>query len=281
MYAGNSALAAELKPRLAIGFSSKFFPDIDPKDAQAAMHLWVSEVGTQASFQSESVVYTNIEEMFSDFRKGKLDLIVMSSIDYFRSEKGLHGIPGFVGIRDGKILERHVMLAPVGKVNTSVLSLKKLKLALVQHDDLGMLFLNSALLKQRQPEMNRFFSSVAFKPKHSQAIHAVYFGTADVCVVSERSFRIVSELNPQVARRLQVVDRSAGLLPGVAVFRKDYPQAYRNTVESITLSLKNNVRGRQILSLLQHDDFAVMQETDLVEMRRLFREYRSMKGQLL
>lgn len=272
---------AEPQPRIAIGFSSKFFPDIDPKDAQAAMKLWVSEVGAREQWQSESTVYTNIDVMLKDFRGGRLDMIVMSSIDYFRNDGALSGTPGFVGVRGGKIAERYVMLARADKNATSVMAMKGKKLILVQHDDLGTLFLNTTLLRLRQPEMNRFFSVVDMKPKHSQAIHTVFFGAADVCVVSERSFLLMRELNPQVAVKLTVIGTSADLIPGVAIFRKGYPQVNREKMQAVTLGLKNYVRGRQILSLLQHDDFALMRETDLAEMRRLYREYRNLKGKLL
>lgn len=277
----SAAWSVEPQPRIAIGFSAKSFPDVDAKDAHAAIKLWASEIGTQAKMQPESMVYPDVRALLADYRKDQIDFMSIPAVDYFRNEGNLSGVPGFVGVRKGKKTERYVILTTADKGAASILSLKKRKLALVSSDDLGTLFLNTMLLRQHQPEMDRFFSVVESKPKHSQAIHAVYFGSADACVVPERAFHTMAELNPQVGKKLKILASSPELISGVAIFRKGYPKAFREKTESITGDLKNNPRGKQILTLFQFDDLAVMRETDLADMRNLYREYRRLKGRLL
>lgn len=271
----------EALPRIAIGFSAKSFPDVDAKDAHAAVRLWASELGRQANMTPESTVYPDVNSMFAEFRKGRLDFIVIPAVDFLKYENSLQGTPGFVGVRKGKKTERYALLVRAEKGSVRLSELKQRRLALVAHDDLSMLFLNTVLLSQRHPEMNRFFSSVVFKPKHSQAIHAVYFGAADACVVPERAFESMMELNPQVGKKLLAIEFSPELIPGVAIFRKTYPSMLRTRMDEITRGLKNNPRGKQILALFQFDDLAMMLDEDLADMRKLYREYRRFSGRLL
>jgi len=137
------------------------------------------------------------------------------------------------------------------------------------------------LLRQRLPEMDQFFSTVLNKPKPSQAIHAVYFGSADVCVTTEQAFQTMVELNPQVGKKLKIISTSPGLLQGVSIYRSGYPKILREKIETICLRLKTYPRGKQVLTLFQIDDLAIPSRNDFDETRRLYGEYRRLKGRLL
>ena len=267
-------------PRFSIGFSTKTFPDVDTKDANAAIKIWASEIAAQANMRQESSVYTDVKTMLADFRRERLDFITVPAVDFFRNESSLMGTHGYVGVRKGKRTERYVILTATNSERANLLWLKNRKLALVLQDDIGVLFMNTLLLRQRQPEMDQFFSAIESKPKHSQAIHAVFFGAADACVVPERLFNTMAELNPQVSKKLKVLAVSADLITEVAIYRKEYPQTLREKMDRIALNFKNYPRGKQILTLFQVEDLAVINDKDLAEMRTLFREYKRLKGRL-
>ena len=268
-------------PRFSIGFSIKSFPDVDAKDANAAIKLWVTEIAAQAKMRPESAVYGDMKIMLADFNKERIDFISIPTVDFFRNEALLLGSHGYIGVRKGKKTERYVILSAADNKLGNLLLLKKRKLAVVLQDDIGVLFLNTLLLRQHQPEMDQFFSAIDSKPKHSQAIYAVFFGSADACVVPERLFNTMAEMNPQVGKKLKVLAASADLVTAVSIYRKEYPQTLRGKMDLIALNFKNYPRGKQILTLFQVEDLAVMNDKDLAEMRNLFREYKRLKGKLL
>ena len=272
---------SDILPRLSIGFSMKSFPDVDAKDANAAIKLWVTEIAAQAKMRPESAVYGDVKMMLADFKQERLDFISIPTIDFFRNETSLLSSPGYVGVRKGKKTERYVILSAANNKVENLLVLKKRKLAIVLHDDIGVLFLNTLLLRQHQPEMDHFFSAIDSKPKHSQSIYAVFFGSAETCVVPERIFNTVAELNPQVGKKLKVVAVSADLITEVSIYRKEYPQTLRERMDLVALNFKNHPRGKQVLTLFQVDDLAVMNDKDLAEMRNLYHEYKILKGRLL
>ena len=273
--------ATEDQQRIAVGYSTQLFVEIDVKDAAAATKIWTTEVGNQAGLRPENHMYADVQRLIEDFKKGDIDIATFSTLAYFRNESVLPGDPAFIGVRNGKAAQRYVVLVPADRSYGSIKSLKGGRLAITQNDTMSILYLNTLLLRKRLPEMDQFFSSVLNKSKPSQAIHAVYFGSADVCVTTEQAFQTMIELNPQVGRKLKIVGTSPGLLQGVSIYRSGYPKAIRKKIEAVVYNLKNYPRGKQVLTLFQCDDLAIPSSNDFAETRQLYGEYRRLKGKLL
>ena len=153
----------------------------------------------------------------------KLDFAVMTSVDYLRMAAILKVKPEMARFRNGKATIKYLLLRNSDSQNQELVTLKNKNLAVLKTDQLGLLFLNTQLLKAKLPEADRFFSSIQGKNKESQAILAVFFGQADACVVSDVGFSTMVELNPQVGRKLQVISESPDFIQTVGSFRSDYP----------------------------------------------------------
>ena len=272
---------AEELPLFSVGFSLKSFVDIDAKDAHAAIRLWTTEMGEQANLRTTSALYTDIRELVTDFQKGRLDVAIFTSLDYIKFESLLKGTPAFLGVRNGKVTERYVVLTSADRPESGIASMKGSRFAYPQNDTMALLFLNTLLLRQHQPEMNQFFSSIQIKAKASQAVHAVYFGSADLCVTTERAYQTMVELNPQVGRKLKAVALSPELLQGVSAYRSGLSRDLREKVETFGKRIKLYPRGKQIMTLFQLDDIVMVKESDFTATRQLYREYRQLKGRLL
>ena len=255
--------------------------DIDAKDANAAIRLWTTEMGERANLRTASSLYADIRTLVADFQKGRLDIAIFTALDYFRFESALKGSPAFLSVRNGRVTERYVVLTSADRPESTIASMKGSRLAYLQDDMMALLFLNTMLLRHHQPEMNVFFSSVQTKTRASQVINAVYFASADVCVVSERTYQTMIEMNPQVGRKLKVIAISPGLLVGVSAYRSGLPLDIREKAESFGNNIKLYPRGKQILTLFQIDDVVIVKESDFTATRQLYHEYRQLKGKLL
>ena len=269
------------KPRIAVGYSTQMFVDIDVKDAAAATKIWTSEVGAQAGLQPENHMYDDAQKLIYDFNKGVLDIATFPVLAYFRNESALQGDPAFIGVKNGKATQRYIIVVSADNRDVSIKALKGSRLAITQNDTMSSLYLNIVLLRQHQPEMDQFFSAVLNKPKPSQAINAVYFGSADICVTTEQAFQTMTEMNPQVGRKLRIISTSPGLLQGISLYRNEYPKALRKRIETVVYNMKNYPRGKQVLTLFQCDDLAIPGSNDLIATRQLYLEYRRLKGKLL
>lgn len=265
-------------PHAAVGISIQMYHDIDARDAAAAFKIWMAELSDKAGFRCETVLYPDIHNLIEDFQKGRIDMASLSPLAFFKYESVLQSDPAVIGVRHGTALWHYVVLVSADHPYVGINSLKGLRLAITQNDDLALLYLNTLLLREGHQEADRFFSTVLNKPKPSQAINAVYFGSADVSVTTEQAFEIMTEMNPQVGRKLKIVSISPGLLQGVGIYRRAFPKDLRKKIEAVFRNFKTYPRGKQVLTLFQIDDLKIPTSHDFDETRKLYHEYLRLKG---
>jgi phosphonate transport system substrate-binding protein len=112
----------------------------------------------------------------------------------------------------------------------------------------------SNLLRPQEPAgMERFFASVAHEAKPARVILPVFFGQADACLTTRRSFSIMSELNPQIARRLRPLLVSPEIVSTLYAFRKNYSGPNRERLTQALADLSKSASGRQVLTMYQLD----------------------------
>jgi len=266
------------KTQCIVGYSVKGMSDVDPRDAQAALRVWAQETGRKFGFYVETNLYDSVDVLVKDFNNKKLDLVVVSSIDFLRLSPTLKVKPEMSPIRNGKSTTKYVLVVGPDIQKKGLTGLKNKNLAIPKTDQLGMLFLNTHLLKANLPEAHRFFGVIQEKSKESQAILAVFFGQADACVVSDTAFNTMVELNPQVGRKLHVAASSPELMDAVGFFHPDYPASHKEkAIQGMRGGIKDYQRGKQIMLLFNIDRMDTVNDDQLDSVRKLLAEYGRLK----
>ncbi len=173
---------------ILLGYTTKSLPDVDVRDATAAFNMWLKELGESEGSRVEAYLYPDAASLMKDYRKGKFTIVFLRTIDYFAYAFGADIQLGWTKVKQGKPTVRYVLLVRNGASYSDLKGLRQKRLAVHKQADLGLLFLNTQLLKAKLPEAEQFFGSIQEKSKESQAILAVFFGRADACVVTEESF---------------------------------------------------------------------------------------------
>jgi ABC-type phosphate/phosphonate transport system substrate-binding protein len=270
--------ADTVQPGFTCGFVPTSFPEMNAKDAMAALMLWANEVGKGVGFDARAVLYNNVEPMLTDFRKGKVDMITLSTHDYLSMSKPPNVDLGVISSKQGKKTVRYALLVQSETPYVDIRDLKNKKLAVLRNNTLGLMFLNNELLKRRVPEAPQFFSTISETIKESQAVLAVFFGQADACVTTETNLKIMIELNPQIGKRLKTLLISPELLNSCAFFRPDYDPRLKERIIKTIITSNESQRGKQLLTLFNADNLEMMRENDLTTVRQLFSEYSRLKG---
>jgi ABC-type phosphate/phosphonate transport system substrate-binding protein len=268
-------LIAETPPRsdLILAYSLKILPDVDPKDAMAAFSTYAAELSKGVGITVSSYVYENVETITDDLKRGKVDLVSFSALEYLRVKDSVSIELGLGSVRGGKMTRKYLLLTRENKGYTKIGHLKGMRLSFVKGDDIGPLYLSTILLRQRLGNMKDFFSGVEEKNKPTQAVLSVFFGQADACVVNDVSFKTMIEMNPQLGRDLKVMANSSELLDGMGVFRKSMPVDLKQRIVNVAKNLKGQPRGKQVLMLFKLDDLAPIQESDLSGLKELVDDY--------
>jgi phosphonate transport system substrate-binding protein len=263
--------------RFVLAYSARMFYDVDQKDATAALTVYSKEIAKEHGAQVESIFYKDPEGLADAFLAGKVDLAVFMSDDYARLSHKLDFDMAMSIVRGGKKTERFFILVKSDSPYHNLQDLRNQSLSRAKGDGLGLLYLDGLLLKQKLPEAAKYFSVVNETVKPSQALLAVFFGQSDVCIVNERSYDLMSELNPQVKVRLRSIGVSPEYVLGVGIFRKDMPAEKRKILENALLNIGDSPRGKQVLTLFKTERFAPILPGELESVRQLIRENDAMK----
>ncbi len=269
--------------RIRIGFSMASFPDVASQDARSALDIWNQELNTRYRSYGEitTTLYPSAEAMAAELDRGGLDLLILATVDYLRLEDRLDADLGFLATRGSLGFDRFLLVARQETKGGGLQSLRGSRFTYVRQEEVGLLYLNHALLTQHAPEMDRFFASTKPVAKSSLALNSVYFGQADLCLVTESAYRTMTTMNPAFGRRTRIIQTSSQFPTSVSLFRRDYPMAMRNRIVEMVNALRTYPRGAQLLALFRVTGVQPGEKAMLAELRRIFRDYRQMKGRLL
>jgi ABC-type phosphate/phosphonate transport system substrate-binding protein len=273
----NAQAQTDQLKELIVAHPLKAFPEIDPKDAQAAFNSYATELGTGLGLKVTIRTYDTMDAAIDELQKGKVDLASLTSIEYLRIKNPAGIDLGLASVRGGKKTSVYLILTHVSRGYSKLSDLKNKKITILKGDDIGELFLNTTLLKAKIGEMHDFFSTIEEKTKASQIVLPVFFGQADACVVNDITFKTMVEMNPQLGKDLKVLMASPELLPGMGVFRKGLSPVFKERIVNVAKSLKNQGRGRQVLLLFKIDGLDAVKETDLTGVKDLYNDYERLK----
>jgi len=173
---------------------------------------------------------------------------------------------------------KYVILVNADNQKKGLAGLKNKKLSVLKTNPLGMLFLDTCLMQAKLPPSDRFFAAVHEKAKESQAVLDVFFGQADICVVTDVAFQTMKELNPQVGRKLHVIAESPELINTVGFFRSNYPLDYKEkAIRGMTSEYKHHERGKQIMLLFNIEKMSLINDSQLDSVRKLLADYEKLK----
>lgn len=266
------------RPDLCVAYSTRAFPDLDAKDVQAAMQLYVRELGKEAGRRAEGYVYDSSNGLISEIRLGNYDLIALSSVTYLRIRDSVDTELALAHVKGGKISVRYLLVVGAQSPYQNLRDLRGKRINLLKGDDIGPLYLDTLLLQQRLPEARKFFASVEEKSKPSQLVLPIFFGQSDVCVITDTAFKNMAEMNPQVAKATRILASSDEMVGSITVFRKSVTKDIKRKSLDVAMSLKNSVRGRQILTLFKIEDLSPVKEPDLAGISKLIHDHDRLRG---
>jgi ABC-type phosphate/phosphonate transport system substrate-binding protein len=266
------------KGRFILGYAMKTLYDVDMKDAQAAFNLWGKELGDQSKVQVDIRMYDTTEDLMKDFRQKIIDFAMVKTIDYFniQNKDNIDTEHVLTNVRNGEKGHKYLMLVRSDTPFSHIKDLRQKKISVVKWDEIGMLYLDVFLMKNKFPGTNSFFASVEDKYKVSQVALSVFFGQADACLIPDVNYKTITELNPQIKLQMRALTSSENMLAGVGFFRQDYDDVLKKIVLNAILNMGNTARGKQILLLFKSEKFTIVEAKDIEPVGNLLKDYRGL-----
>lgn len=240
-----------------IGFTSSLFTDVNEHDARAALKAWGQQIAMEQDIPVSPYpsVFRSFGAMRQAFQKKQVDAICMTTIEYNQLRRAVDFATIFVTYNAGRISEHYVLLAHRnGSVKTLAdLSGRSLNFHKNPRASLSSLWLDTLMIRKGLPTAPCFAGKIFHKTKLSDVVLPVFFRQADACIVTRRGFDTISELNPQLARQLIVLEESPKIVPTIFALRADYNPVAKEKIITGMKELKNTPAGRQVLIIFQCD----------------------------
>jgi ABC-type phosphate/phosphonate transport system substrate-binding protein len=263
--------------KLIMGMSARMLPDVDLRDAQASMRMWV-----EASNQTDNRflvldvrILADEAEMCKAVEKKEINYVIALAVEYIRlRDLGLVGKDNAAGV-GGDVTDEYVVLVNREGDIKNIEGLRQKKV-IVQAGGLGgvpTIWLDTVLMKQGLPASRQFCREVKLVPKASGAMLPVFFGQADACVVVKKAFMTMAELNPQIGKRLSVLVKSPGFPRAVSWFGKDWNKETLEECRNGMLVSSDTPAGQQFLTLLGYKRVTIWDPISLGPLEALLKEY--------
>lgn len=191
---------------LRVGFPGFFFNEFDIRDAKAAIEVWskTALANLTLDYVPTAVIITDIDQMKDLVTAAEVDLIDVPALDFFRF-RGKNSLePILLGPAGDHWGDRFVLFV---NQHSDIRGLEQLRgREIVLHPDgseeIMRMWLDVELSNQGLPMNEDFFSRVKAVSKASQAALPVFFRQTDACLMKERIFDVLAELNPQINEQL-------------------------------------------------------------------------------
>jgi ABC-type phosphate/phosphonate transport system substrate-binding protein len=268
---------------LNVGYTKSLLSDVDLKDAQVAMDLWVKELSKASKnpLVPKSILIDDLPSLVRAINAKQVDVLGLSCLDYFKIRDKVNLEPAMVTIIGGKPSKEFSLITRRDKFS-NLNDLKNGKLLVNDEkpaNGVPLMWLDTYLIKQEGLNSRQIFASIKEVNKVSKAVLPVFFEQVDACLVSRSGFETMVELNPQIGEQLSIIATSPGFVLGGVFFRKDFREDIKKLIMDTCMKFCTYPSGRQIVTLFKAEAFAPFKPSYFETLLDLTQEYERLEAQ--
>jgi ABC-type phosphate/phosphonate transport system substrate-binding protein len=269
---------SEPVPRnVRIGTIVEVYSGENISDVQAAMQLWINTLARKAGdrYKGMAVMFKTVEEALEVARRGELEAVNLSAIDFLQAGEQAALEPMMVGVfADGTTMQEFVLLVRNDGGIGKLADLQGKKLLVNRLDwQIARLWLEVLLCREGLPDSGVHLGKIASVEGASKQVLPVFFGQVDACIVTATGFATLAELNPQLGRELTVVARSPALLLYLGCLVPGLDEELCRDFMDMAQSLHRDSSGRQLLALFGLERTVPFKMEYLESLKELVAEY--------
>ncbi len=275
------AQAIETKSEANIGITKEMFSDVNIRDAKAIINLWTKMVHEKVAYnvKSSSFIYEDMQQLIKDINETKVDYIFLSTPQYLKYKSSLKLKPYYgTLINKQKSFDLYLMI----RNNTNIKIFSDLKNSSIAVQGgrfklIGKLFLDYLCLKNGVTEKEKFFKKIIYDDNASKTILSTFFGKTDACIVTNSTFEITSEMNPQINNTLRIFSEKENLVNDLFCFRNDIPKNEVARAIGFGDQIDSDPKSSQIYKIFKIDGSFLLSDSDLASTFEFWEGYNKLK----
>ncbi len=240
---------------LRIGFSSRCFVNVPREDIRIALQVLSRKVARKTVGSAESKIYDSPGEIERDLKSGMLDVVALTPEEFIQLRKYRILDPVMTTVSGASHEFRlYLLVRKDGRFGKPAdLKMRRISIPSVtsQYGSMFHAWVNTLVMHEGAGTPQAFFSSINETRSGIQALMSLFFRTTDACVVTDQTYNLAAELNPQFTRELMLLASCERLTGGIIAMRNDQPAEQRRRVVQALTTLHEDHEGRQMFVLFQ------------------------------
>lgn len=269
---------------LRVGVKQSYSMELKQQDFKAAFTIW-NNMYTKGLKENYNVdvdlqfsLYEDLNSLETDLLNDKIDLIGLPIHEYFELSSADRFETVLTGISSDSKYEQFVLLVheDSGIEDIEDAEGEKVFISSDPLSELMKIWLEVFLHKNGLPNSENFFSSLSAVEKESMAIYSLFFNKRDCALIKKTSFDITGELNPQIKSKLKVISLSPEFILNVVAIKKGYDNKVKQFYINLSTGLHLVPEHKQVLDLFKMKEIVTINEDELLNVKELFKEFRSL-----
>lgn len=270
----NSVLAQAKQEKIILGAVVKEF-GMSPSAIMAGCKPFSDYITERLGIETKMKIVPDVDALVAGFKDGSINYGLVENQDYVKLKAKNIIVPFVKPVKGGTSTYKAIILVRKDSGINSLADLKGKNFAYVtKNSSHGYLFPSLTIKSKFNKSMDNFFGSQTGYKKDTDAILAVFYKKADAVSTSDITFEILSELRPQIKRKLKVIAISDPFVFGPIFYYKDNIKKMETVskFKDEIINMKNVPEGDQLLMIFKIGDWTVAKDEDYDGLRKLMRK---------
>ncbi|MGJ8650125.1 MAG: PhnD/SsuA/transferrin family substrate-binding protein [Opitutaceae bacterium] len=264
-------------PMVRIILSTSTISGASVNDVISAFRIWTYELSKDLDLTvaDDVLVLSRVEDIVRELESNPNHLVSMSIPEYLNCGSERFSEKIYLGEIDGIFGTRYLLLVrddgPI--VELGDLGGKKLVSYVNRETSISEEWFQYQLMQADLKPAGELLQSYSMEEDLSKTVLGVFFGNQDACLVSERSFNLMCELNPQLKVQLRVLLQSPEVVGGAMFIQANYDPELEPLLDEGIETLDKKVSGQQIRTLFRSGAVHASDVSELEETIGLYQKW--------
>lgn len=272
------AYADEGNRLIVMGGSSLGIRDSSKQDTEITFNAALADLLKSHGANLVVKVFDSTQDLYKAFDNNEIDGIFGTPLEFIQRESKMKNSFLAVHYKNVPLAQPFLVLVRTDDNIKNIKELRGKKCSIKPTQDMELLFLNTLLLENQQPESGTFFSD-RLNPKNTNTgMMDVFFGKSDLTIVRESEYKTAVELNPQLGKKLTVLTKSDPFLVLIGGAKDNMPESSHQAAVDTLTQLSSTDKGMQLMRVIHADSFEPASKSDLNNVRGLLKRYQTLKA---
>lgn len=267
--------ASDKERALRVGFASV----LSPREARQSYQKMVDYISMKMNRPAILIQRKTYEELNMMLAGGDCDIAFISTGAY-TSYHGMQPIEILTMTQTyGSVFYKAYLVVPA---DSDIWEFSQLRGKVMAFTDpisySGRLVVDYKLLDEYNTTPEQFFQRCFYTYNHDKSVWAVANNLADVAGIDNQVYEHDLKNNPELAKKLRVIEETDPVPTGPVVIRSDFPTAEKEQIREIFYNMSNEPTLKPFMTQVMIDQFVPASPSAYDELRRKYNQLARLPG---